>query len=328
MSMKRMNSTEISIILFLSEKMEAKITKTYLGSTGSNYKYVMVNNQRKVSTTETATFHVDFPADFVSSTNRRFITVMSPCLVWGGKTVNNVYIPPSLPIKVTKSSRIADNMYIMHCSFIHRDPFHDQAVINVNDPKRKYKKYEYKGCEDGFDITFTDYVPAFDVAGWSIGLPVNGNLPNWTDTSFDETTLTNYFQQLYINNQNVDPAALAEQCMNIYYDIVLGSEPAGISFYRNNQRFKKNSKTEYATEYNMYDIVLYVIEQNNLVQALEETQEITQKSIDGDYYVYDIATHYYDYNINRKVSYHRYIQYKIFKDLEPWYYYAEFMVEF
>ena len=311
--------------------MERKITKTYLGSTGTNYKTEtsIVNGEEvtKITTTETATFHIYFPVDFVNSTNRRFITVMPPKLVWGGDSSKN--INSSIPISNTKSSKIADNYYILHCSFIHSNPYHNQAVINVNDPKRKYKKYEYKGCDDGFDITFTDYYPAFDYGGWSIGLQISGStLPT---LQLDETVLTTYFQGLFTNLSSAEAANLAEQCLYIYYDIQLESAPTGLYFYRNNQRFKKNSTTEYLTEdtdHDVYDIVLYVIEQNGLTMDLQFSREITQVNLDGDYYVYSTSTHYKDPNIDRQVTYTRYTKYKILKDSRPWYYYAEFMVEF
>ena len=305
----------MSIFFIFVRKMRSKITKTYLGSTGSN----------NGIGTETATFHVNFPNHFVSSLNRKYITVMPPKLLWGGDQSQS--INPSLPITYTTDSKIIDNMYILHCSFIHRDPYHDHAVINVNDPKRKYKKYEYKGCEDGFDITFTDYFPASDMPGWSIGNKYNGNLPDLTD---DVTVLTTYFQNLFPDQA----ASLAQQCVDKYTeilnDIIEGITP-DVPHYQDNQRFKKNSTTEYDTDpedLDWYDIVSYIVKQNNLSIPLEMVRQNSDAKNNGDYREYTTQTHYIDYNINCYVTYSGYTKYKILKDSRPWYYYAEFMVEY
>ena len=93
-----------------------EIVKTYLVSTDHNDP-----NNRSTS----ATFHIDFPEPFVNSINRRFITVMPPRIIYGDDKHTSV-----------------DNEYIMHCSFIYRDPFHE---------KSRYKTYEYKATCDGFD---------------------------------------------------------------------------------------------------------------------------------------------------------------------------------
>ena len=114
--------------------MNTEVVKTYLISTGHN----QVNNDIKSIFTP-----IRFPLDFVSSTNRRYITVMPPKIVFADD-----------------DREVVNDQYIMHCSFIYRDPFHEKACMPVNMGRRsKYKKYEYKANYDTFDIIFTHNMP-------------------------------------------------------------------------------------------------------------------------------------------------------------------------
>ena len=44
---------------------------------------------------------------------------------------------------------------ILHSDIIARDPYLDHAVMNVNETRTKYKKYEYTRQEQYFTIWFT-----------------------------------------------------------------------------------------------------------------------------------------------------------------------------
>ena len=122
------------------------IVKTYMVVTGRNDKKVYHDEETDTDVEEytlNPTFTVKFPDDFVNSTNRRFITVMPPKIIFGDHKRHQF-----------------DNQYIMHCSFIYRDPYHEKACMPVNMGRRtKYKKYEYKANYDTFDITFTHNQP-------------------------------------------------------------------------------------------------------------------------------------------------------------------------
>ena len=117
--------------------MNTEIVKTYMIVTGHNDPNN--NSTTAVFSGDDPKNNLKFPEAFVSSTNRRYITVMPPKIVFADD-----------------DREVVNDQYIMHCSFIYRDPFHEKTCMPVNMGRRsKYKKYEYKANYDTFDIIFT-----------------------------------------------------------------------------------------------------------------------------------------------------------------------------
>ena len=77
-----------------------------------------------------------FPSSFVCSRNKRYIVVQD-C-----------------------RCKIGDKLYVdleLHASFVQRDAYCDHFVMFCNDAElAKYKKYEWVGSENWFEIWFTD----------------------------------------------------------------------------------------------------------------------------------------------------------------------------
>ena len=83
-----------------------------------------------------------FPVDFVSSTNKRFIEVH----------------PPYITRLRTGDNAFPKNI-LLHADFIQRDWYCDHAICFCNEARTKYKKYEYKGSNDTFNLWFTVDTP-------------------------------------------------------------------------------------------------------------------------------------------------------------------------
>ena len=81
-------------------------------------------------------FENKFPADFISSRNKKYIVVQDcKCIIDG-----------SMPSDVE-----------LHADFIKRDAYCDHFVMFCNDTAlKKYKKYEYDSHDTTFKIWFTD----------------------------------------------------------------------------------------------------------------------------------------------------------------------------
>ncbi len=83
----------------------------------------------------TNTMTTKLPDAFVFSRNPRFIHVLHCRCIYGDHLVGDIE---------------------MHTNFIQRDDYFDAFCIYTNTILTKYKKYEYCGSKQTFDIWFTD----------------------------------------------------------------------------------------------------------------------------------------------------------------------------
>ena len=88
----------------------------------------------RVTVVPNAMYTFRFPEAFINSKNPRWIEIHHCKCVFNG---------------------IAATDLILHSDIIARDPYMDHAVMNVNETRTKYKKYEYTRQEHYFTIWFT-----------------------------------------------------------------------------------------------------------------------------------------------------------------------------
>ena len=81
-----------------------------------------------------------FPTDFVCSTNKRYIEVHPPTIV----RLSAKGVPKEAPKDI-----------MFHSDFVQRDAYLDHGICFCNERRTKYKKYEYRGAYDTFNIWFT-----------------------------------------------------------------------------------------------------------------------------------------------------------------------------
>ena len=84
-----------------------------------------------------------FPLEFINSTNTKYIEV-HPCYI-----SNIVNLKP----------KQYEKNILMHGDFVQRDFYVDHALCFCNDKRSKYKKYEYRGQKDTFNLSFTSIKP-------------------------------------------------------------------------------------------------------------------------------------------------------------------------
>ena len=307
------------------------VVKTYMVVTGRNG-----NNQN-----QTATFtDLKFPDDFVNSTNRRFITVMPPKIIFGDDEREQV-----------------DNQYIMHCSFIYRDPWHEKSCMPVNMGRRsKYKKYEYKANYNTFEITFThNKVSTFFC--WYF------DMPN------DEDELSSEIQEALVNRiteNNKNGSKTQQQIQNEANDI-WAKIKAHIDEWKNNTN--NNLKIDIGTDvtpereaivplfngfglggyrvetnkpplikakkYIAEDIFLYatMLEYNDLFDfiphesnVIEDGYKQVNKAYGDNFYSYTCTSYVDPTAALLTVIKGEY--YKLLEKEQPWSYYAEFMFQY
>ena len=314
--------------LFLTQKMNTEIVKTYMIITGHNDP----NNK-----TTTAVFSGDdpknnlkFPEAFVSSTNRRFITVMPPTIVYGNG-------------KRTK----VNNEYIMHCSFIYRDPFHEKACMPSNMGRRsKYKKYEYKANYDTFDIIFThNQVSSYKY--WLLETPdmtidaIKENIKNkLSEVIFNDEDLwdvINNIQTRVTNWKTPDPDNPNKVLID--YDTNVTPETEAIvplfnGYYQGGFRTTKTSAPfSKAVKYMNKDIWAYafMLEYKAYMKVNPNTITYSEPSqrnatVLGVYYDYT-RTEWVDEIFGKGIVYEG-VNYKLYETNKPWSFYAEFLLQY
>ena len=77
-----------------------------------------------------------FPDEFINSKNKRWVEIHHCKVVANG---------------------FASDDIILHSDIIQRDPYLDCSVMNVNETRTKYKKYEYTQQKKYFTIWFTTF---------------------------------------------------------------------------------------------------------------------------------------------------------------------------
>ncbi len=82
------------------------------------------------------TLNVQLPSDFICSRNKRYIEVRECKAIYNGSLIGDITV---------------------HADFIERDHYLDYFCCFANDTRSKYKKYEYNGYRDSFNIWFKDF---------------------------------------------------------------------------------------------------------------------------------------------------------------------------
>ena len=90
----------------------------------------------EIEDVENACYYYKFPEAFINSKNKRWVE-FHHCKVF----VNNS----------------PGGEFILHSDIVQRDAYLDHAVMNVNETRTKYKKYEYTQQEKYFKIWFTSF---------------------------------------------------------------------------------------------------------------------------------------------------------------------------
>ena len=120
-----------------------------------------------------------FPLDFINSTNTKYIEV-HPCYI------SRIQNPR--PDQYEKG-------ILMHGDFVQRDFYVDHALCFCNDKRSKYKKYEYHGQKETFNLSFTSIIPL-------ITINFEPEADHYIDEPYDgETDVYNYAtaQNLLLN---------------------------------------------------------------------------------------------------------------------------------
>ena len=286
------------------------IIKTYVVKTGHN------GSNTKTSTT----FHVGFPEKFRSSTNRRFITVMPPKLIYGDK-----------------DRTMTPNEYIMHCSFIYRDPYHEKSCMATNMKRRsKYKKYEYKANYDGFDVTFTHSM-IHPVNCWRIQDDSYENILRRIEAKLSE----DIFNDDYWDVLNKITSHVTDWKNNHGIDVGTLITPETIAIVPLFNGFGQGGKLSTLiyptfpepTRYSMIDIMAhaYTIEYYAYMKRYPELTFVKQHDPNSGTYkdnFYEWVQVQYTEDVLGTVWHMTGRRYKILEDTEPWSYYAEFLLQY
>ena len=87
-----------------------------------------------VVTTNNALYYFRFPDAFINSKNRRWVEIHHCKVTFNGFAATDI---------------------ILHSDIVQRDAYLDHAIMNVNETRTKYKKYEYTQQKQYFTIWFT-----------------------------------------------------------------------------------------------------------------------------------------------------------------------------
>ena len=87
-------------------------------------------------TTNNAMFTFRFPEAFINSKNRRWVEIHHCKVLYKDNDVQDI---------------------VLHSDIVKRDAYLDHAIMNVNETRTKYKKYEYTQQNQYFTIWFTSF---------------------------------------------------------------------------------------------------------------------------------------------------------------------------
>ena len=288
--------------------MSTDIVKTYMVVTG--------HNEEKNKEPGAVFKDIKLPQDFVFSTNRRFITVMPPRMCYGDTT-----------------RKMVPNEYIMHCSFIYRDPYHEKACMPTNMGLRsKYKKYEYKANYDTFDIIFTHNQMSEYHMVW--------NMSEKSDEELEKKIGD------YLDSVVIDPVKVTEIMLNIKNHIndwkaqgiikdadvtpqreviVPTFNGFGLGGYRTVATIPPFTKD---TKYKNIDIwtYAYTLEAKEYLTIKHDEPEQKDNTKNGIYSPYT-KTWYHEEALEYYTRYDG-ASYKLYEDNKPWSYYAEFLLQY
>ena len=125
---------------FIVEPDTHKIVKVFPDKYVSKYKTLKDdghgNEEVEIKEVENACYYYKFPEAFINSKNKRWVEIHH-CKVF------------------VKGSPGGE--FILHSDIVQRDAYLDHAVMNVNETRTKYKKYEYTQQEKYFKIWFTSF---------------------------------------------------------------------------------------------------------------------------------------------------------------------------
>ena len=140
-----MLSKENQVKFITSEDDPNIIINTFPTSHTSNYQEItdnvdpvtgVHNRVVNVHTTVNAMYTYKFPDAFINSKNPRWVEIHHCKAVING---------------------LASDDIILHSDIVQRDAYLDHAIMNVNETRTKYKKYEYTQQEHYFHIWFTSF---------------------------------------------------------------------------------------------------------------------------------------------------------------------------
>ena len=89
------------------------------------------------TTVNNAMFTFRFPEAFINSKNRRWVEIHHCKVIYSG------------------AADLQD--IILHSDIVQRDAYLDHSIMNVNETRTKYKKYEYTQQKQHFTIWFTSF---------------------------------------------------------------------------------------------------------------------------------------------------------------------------
>ena len=94
------------------------------------------NPVANITMVDNAMFNFRFPEAFINSKNKRWVEIHHCKVLYTDKTVGDL---------------------VLHSDIVQRDPYLDHTIMNVNETRTKYKKYEYTRQEKYFTIWFTSF---------------------------------------------------------------------------------------------------------------------------------------------------------------------------
>ena len=126
-------------IQFIVEPETNKIISTFEDTHDSTYRTDsnvggdLVSNY---TTTINAMYHFRFPEAFINSKNKRWVEIHHCKVLYDDANVGDL---------------------VLHSDIVQRDPYLDHTIMNVNETRTKYKKYEYTQQKQYFTIWFTSF---------------------------------------------------------------------------------------------------------------------------------------------------------------------------
>ena len=88
------------------------------------------------STTKNAMYYFRFPEAFINSKNKRWVEIHHCKVLYNDAAVGDL---------------------VLHSDIVQRDAYLDHTIMNVNETRTKYKKYEYTQQKQYFTIWFTSF---------------------------------------------------------------------------------------------------------------------------------------------------------------------------
>ena len=88
------------------------------------------------TTVKNAMYTFRFPEAFINSKNKRWVEIHHCKVLYNDNEVTDL---------------------VLHSDIVQRDPYLDHTIMNVNETRTKYKKYEYTQQKQYFTIWFTSF---------------------------------------------------------------------------------------------------------------------------------------------------------------------------